>query len=176
MPFAVTHILIPMILVDLVRDHLFKEKRRLLHNNYVFLAGIGGILPDIDIFIGWILFFLTGAGVTDIHRLYTHTFVFPLILIALGVFAYKRIEKRHYWKILTMLGIGIFLHVLLDMVVLGDRGPVYPLYPFSDNPFFGWSIFPQTVEGATILASIDAILLILWLIHEERTHKISDFL
>lgn len=110
-----------MILVDLVRDHLFKEKRRLLHNNYIFLAGIGGILPDIDMFIGWILFFLYGMDVTIIHRLFTHTFVFPLILLALGVFAYKKVQRRHYWKILVMLGVGIFLHVFLDMVVLGDR-------------------------------------------------------
>lgn len=175
MPFAVTHVLIPIILVDLARDHLFKEHKRMLPNKYILLAGIAGLLPDIDILIGWFLYFLYGMDVTIIHKLFTHTFIPPLILLVAGVFAYKRIEKRHYWKILTMVGTGLFVHVFLDMIIVGDLNPVYPFYPLI-KASFGIGIFPRNLDASIILASIDAILLLLWLIHEEMTHKISNFL
>lgn len=174
MPFAVTHVLIPIILVDLVRDHLFKKHRRILPNKYLLLAGIAGLLPDIDILIGWFLYFLNGTEVGIIHKLFTHTFVPSLILFVMGIFVYKKSKKRHYWKIFTMVGIGLFTHVFLDMF-MGDVLPIYPLFPFINTPIM-LGILPKTVDASVTLASIDAIILILWLIHEEIEHKISNFL
>lgn len=174
MPFAVTHVLIPIILVDLIRDHLFKKHRRMLPNKYIFLAGMAGLLPDIDILVGWFLHLLYGLNVEIIHRLFTHTFVPSLILFSIGLFAYKKSKKRHYWKIFTMVGTGLFIHVFLDMF-MGDVLPIYPLFPFISTPVM-LGILPKTVDVSVTLASIDAILLILWLIHEEIEHKISNFL
>ena len=43
---AVAHFLVPAFLVALYRDFLVKKKFSL---HYVFLAGIGGLMPDFDI-------------------------------------------------------------------------------------------------------------------------------
>lgn len=48
MPFAVTHVLVPIILVDFIRDHVLK-KPKLLPNRYVFLAGVAGLVLDTDL-------------------------------------------------------------------------------------------------------------------------------
>ncbi len=48
MPFAVTHVLLTIILVGLYRDYVTKHQKYFtLHT--VFIAGFSGLLPDIDI-------------------------------------------------------------------------------------------------------------------------------
>jgi len=55
MPQAVTHILVPILLVAIFRDFYLKKKsKRHFPLHYVFLAGIGGILLDIDIIFFWL--------------------------------------------------------------------------------------------------------------------------
>tara|TARA_Y100000034_G_scaffold125404_1_gene174896 strand:- start:851 stop:994 length:144 start_codon:yes stop_codon:yes gene_type:complete len=46
MPYAVTHVLVAIIVAELLRDYWKKFN---LH--YVLIAGIGGLLPDIDIIV-----------------------------------------------------------------------------------------------------------------------------
>jgi len=54
MPQAVVHVLFVIIVLDLFRDHFLKDKRELpLH--YIFIGGIAGLLPDIDVLLFWIL-------------------------------------------------------------------------------------------------------------------------
>ena len=48
MPLAVTHILVPIILMDLLRDHILK-RNKIITNKNVLLAGLGGLFPDIDL-------------------------------------------------------------------------------------------------------------------------------
>tara|TARA_Y100000310_G_scaffold345426_1_gene464826 strand:+ start:6318 stop:6482 length:165 start_codon:yes stop_codon:yes gene_type:complete len=48
MPQAVTHILIPILLVSLLRD-LFVKRGKKFSSHYILIAGLGGVLPDIDI-------------------------------------------------------------------------------------------------------------------------------
>ena len=58
MPFAVTHVISSIILVDLYRDYVANHKKYFtLHT--VFIAGLAGLLPDIDLPLNWLLnFFL----------------------------------------------------------------------------------------------------------------------
>ena len=47
MPQAAAHILITIILIALIRDFYIRKKKKFpLH--YVLIAGLGGILPDLD--------------------------------------------------------------------------------------------------------------------------------
>jgi len=51
MPFAVTHVLTSIVLVDLYRDYVTRHKK-LFTIHTVFLAGLFGLLPDIDYVLG----------------------------------------------------------------------------------------------------------------------------
>jgi membrane-bound metal-dependent hydrolase YbcI (DUF457 family) len=164
MPLAVTHVLIPMILVDLVRDHLFKSKRRLLTNKFILLAGFAGLLPDIDVPISYFL-----LGNLEIHRTITHSIWFPIAFFLLFLIFYF-FKKKDLYKIFLMFFIGFSLHIILDFSI---SGTVSLFFPMKGN-LYGMNIFP--IEKMYLFYSaVDAILLLLWLTHEELEHKISDF-
>ncbi len=173
MSFAVTHFLVPVILIDLIRDHIFKKHRRKLPNKYIFLAGIGGMLPDIDMVVWFALRFFLGDSVPDVHRTFTHTIFFPIALFALTFISYKYVKHKWCYKAAGMIAIGWTIHLILDVVVLGTIMPFYPLSELAIglNPTLG-----NCDLDCRVLAGIDATMLILWLIHEEIEHKISDFL
>ena len=160
MPLAVTHILIPIILVDALRDHVIKKKN-ILSNKFVLLAGLAGLLPDIDLLISLIL------GV-NLHRTITHSIIVPLTFLFLFIVFLK---KEKYSKIFLMLFIGFSFHIILDVIF----GEVYVLFPFS---FGGYYINPNHFSNLFVqelYTMMDAILLFFWLIHEELEHKISDY-
>ncbi len=167
MCFAVTHILVPIILVDLVRDHVFKKHRRMLPNKYILLAGIAGILPDIDIII---------RGVIGTYSYITHSLVLPIIFFILSFISYKKIEHRKYYKIFLMFSVGFFTHVILDVLVHTPlESSMMLFYPIGKS-ITGFGIMSIDKYGFIPMAALDGVLLLLWLIHEEVTHKISDFL
>jgi len=58
MPTAVTHVILTIILLDLFRDYLMKNHKRYLTLHTLFIGGVAGLLPDIDILLGWSLAFL----------------------------------------------------------------------------------------------------------------------
>ncbi|MGV8142110.1 MAG: metal-dependent hydrolase [Candidatus Pacearchaeota archaeon] len=179
MPYAVTHILIPLILVAILRD--LRAKKFSLH--YAFIAGFGGILPDIDILIS---IFLKVIGTADwqIHKTFTHSVFFPLIFLVLFLIT-KPINKkarvcnigRHKLSISLIflaLSFGTLMHIVLD-TTLG--APSYLFYPFSETNYsldiFGWvsnEIYPL------VFPLLDGFMFILWLIYLEWKHKISDFI
>lgn len=164
MPFAVTHVLIPMILVDLVRDHFFKAKRRLLPNKFILLAGFAGLLPDIDVPISYLV-----LGNLEIHRTLTHSIWFPIAFLSLSLLFYF-IKKKELYKIFLMFFIGFLLHIILDFYIFGTVSLLFPL----SGKLYGMNIFP--IEKMYLFYSaVDAVLLLLWLTHEELEHKISDF-
>jgi membrane-bound metal-dependent hydrolase YbcI (DUF457 family) len=165
MPLAVTHVLIPIILVDLVRDHLFKQKRRFLPNKFVLFAGLMGLLPDIDIPISYVL-----LGSLELHRTLTHSIWFPLAFFALFFYFYFINKKPVYYKIFLMSFIGFSIHIILDFYIFGTVSLLFPL----NEEVYGLNIFPIT-QMYLAYSAIDAVLLFLWLIHEELEHKISDF-
>ena len=64
MPQAVTHILVPIILLSIIRDKIVsKNKKAHFPLHYVLIAGLAGGLPDIDILIS---LFLNSVGVEKI--------------------------------------------------------------------------------------------------------------
>jgi membrane-bound metal-dependent hydrolase YbcI (DUF457 family) len=178
MPHAVTHVLVVIILLELFRDYFVKNKKA-FPVHYVLIGGIAGLLPDLDIAVFYVLSFF-GFTIGEVHRTFSHNIFVPLLFVALAVpfwkFKSKELGERHMKlrNIFLIIAFGIFIHLVLDALV---GGYVMPFYPFSGFSF-GLNIIkyaPQSWQSS-ILPSIDAALLILWLIHIEIKHKISSFL
>ncbi len=179
MPFAVTHILIPLILVAILRD--LSKKKFSLH--YAFIAGFGGVLPDIDILIS-IAFKTIGIIDWNIHKTFTHSVFFPVLFLVLFLMT-KPISKkakicnigRHKLTISLIflcLSFGTLTHIALD-TILG--APSYLFYPISDTNYsldiFNWvsnEIYPL------VFPLIDGFIFVLWMIYLEWKHKISDYI
>ena len=184
MPYAVTHILIPIILVSIIRDFYLKKKQKAnFHLHYVLIAGLGGVLPDIDIIFS---FFLNIVGIDNwyVHRTITHSLLLPLILFALFI-VFTPVNKkaricnitRHNLKlstILLMLSIGVSIHILLDSL-FGELA--YFLYPILAQQF-GINLVLYLPKGIQDLAlpTLDGALLVLWITYLELRHKISDYI
>ena len=168
MPQAVVHVLFTIIVLDLFRDHFLKDKRKIpLH--FIFIGGFAGLLPDIDILLFWILNNFLGFNVPFFHRIFTHTFLFILIFLFISVTYFDFNRKMSI--LFGVISFGVAFHIFLDWLLVGA---IAPFYPFSDAAYglnlVGKLGLPLAVEG------LEAIVLLLWLWHEEKTHKISDFI
>ncbi len=162
MPFAVTHVLVPIIVMDLIRDHILK-KPKLLPNKFIFLAGLAGLVPDVDLPLFYLLqYFGYDLGT---HRELFHAVWIPLFFLGGYLLTLK---QKNLSKAFLMVSIGYSFHLLLDGTLVGV---IYPFVPFSDMTI-GLQLLPL---DPMLFAGIDAILLILWLYHEEFKHKISDY-
>ena len=184
MPQAVAHILVPLVLVSLFRDYLVKKRikknKKKFPLIYALIAGLAGIIPDLDIAAFWILYFFefTFEGV---HRTFMHTLFIPLIFILLASIFYnlknpKYLEKNKLklWIIFLMISLGSFIHLILDATFQGTINPLYPILDFR----IGLNLLrylPDTLERLAA-PSIDAALLIIWLVYLEWKHKISSFI
>ena len=173
MPFAVTHVLFAIIIVDLYRDYFAKHKKYFtLHT--VFIAGFAGLLPDIDIPLNW---FLNLIGGELLHRSITHTPFFGLVFLipAFILWYYKKLKTAMYFFVTCF---GILLHILLDFVFVTDANVgILLFYPFSEFALqIGLLKSMTTIEIMSMFAAMDAIILLLWLWHEEVRHKISDYI
>ncbi len=168
MPFAVTHVLSSIILVDLYRDYFAKHKKYFtLHT--IFIAGFAGLLPDIDIPLN---FFLGFIGVDLVHRTITHTPLFALIFLIPGFVLWNR-KKHKIAMYFFVTSFAILLHTSLDYFFAADDGGVMWLYPLSDTQY---TLNLLKGIGRNFFAGMDAIILLLWLWHEEIKHKISDYI
>ncbi|MFH1972715.1 MAG: metal-dependent hydrolase [archaeon] len=165
MPNAVTHILIPLILLSFARHHIFKRKNFPLY--LVLIGGIAGLLPDIDVLFYWITSGFTAYG--EVHRLFTHNFVIGMGIFLIGLILLKYKDK--IGKIFMVVGFGWVIHVLLDAIF---SGIVYPFYPIWNIPF-GLNLLSATIFSGTVYAGIDAILLVLWLVYEYWQHNIKEY-
>lgn len=184
MPYAVTHILVPIIIVALIRDRYLKNKdKKHFPLHYVLIAGIGGALPDIDIPISILLNFL-GFENWNIHRTFTHSISFSAIFFLLFLLLKPVKEKaricnltRHKLKlnlIFLMFAVGISTHIFLD-ALFGEV--TYLFYPITSQAY-GINlldIFPQDLQDS-LLPTLDGVLLFVWIIYLELKHKISDFI
>jgi membrane-bound metal-dependent hydrolase YbcI (DUF457 family) len=172
---AVAHILFPLIAVELYKDYLLSDRRKFsLH--YILLAGLAGLLPDIDVAFYWVMNGFSRIGLQEIHRTFTHSLFFPLVFLLLA-FVFWR--KRWGWlgrhkvepgAAFLVIAFGVFFHLLLDYLLCGV---IMLFYPFS-NLEIGLNLIGGALEG-TLISGLDAVLLAGWLIHEELKHKISDF-
>lgn len=168
MPQAVVHVLLTIIVLDLFRDHFLKDKHKLpLH--YIFIGGIAGLLPDIDVPIFWLLNNLLGINAPWFHRVITHTFLFIAMFLIISLIYYDL--NRKISKLFGIIAFGVAFHIFLDWLLVGY---IMPFYPFSYATYglnlVGRLNLPMAVEG------VEAIVLLWWLWHEEKTHKISDFI
>ena len=180
MPQAVAHILLPLVLMSLIRDLLIKKNgRKHFPLHYVMIAGIAGIIPDLDIAAFWILHFF-GFTINEIHRTFMHSIFIPIIFLLCAIIFSKSkviILKKHQLKIsiiFLMLAFGSFIHLLLDAIFAGY---IFPFYPFS-HYLLGLNLFGYLPEALEIIVapSLDAGLMVIWLIYLEWKHRISDFI
>jgi membrane-bound metal-dependent hydrolase YbcI (DUF457 family) len=166
MPLAVTHILTTIIVLDLYRDYVLKDKK-LFSMHTVLIGGIAGLLPDIDIPLGWIF-----SGVK--HGSFTHTPFFALLFLIPGLILFK-LNKKKLGVLFSVISFGVFFHVFLDWFLGGGmHSGVMLLYPFSTQT---WKVHLFSMIGVSSIAQgLDAAILIAWLWHEEVKHKIKDFI
>ncbi len=188
MPQAVAHILIPVLIVSLIRDfYLKKRDRKTFPLHYVWIAGIGGILPDIDILIS---IFLNVFGVSNwnIHKTILHSLFFPAIFLIL-FFILRNVDikakicniTRHKLKLSTislMLAIGITIHILLDALFGSGAFFFYPIGGLDLSMDFGIDLIrnlpTDLIEWA--MPILDGVLFIVWVTYLELKHKISNFI
>lgn len=174
MPLAVTHILTSIILVDLYRDYITKHKK-LFTLHTIFLAGFFGILPDIDIPLRMLSqFFDFTIPWLFQHGGITHTPFFAALFLIPAFMLWKK-QKHKTAVIFFVATFAIMLHIFLDFL-LGGGGHqgLMLLFPFSFQTFKIHLL--QYINIKDIPASLDALILLIWLWHEDKKHKILDYI
>ena len=189
MPLAVTHVLVPLIFLELTRDN-WKKAHKFFSKRHVFLIGLAGLLPDLDLPTYRAIALLgESTAVTDIgHRIIFHNLWIPLGFAGFFILFYYLLPKlwelkknkakklRSFGKVFLVLFIGWVIHLALDTVLTGGVMPFYPLSDYRvDWNFVGLAESATGIPGLTILVSMDALLLIFWLWHEEMSHRIRDY-
>lgn len=180
MPQAAAHILVPLIIMSLIRDFYIRRKgKKSFPLHYVLIAGISGIIPDLDVFAYWGLYF-SGFTIEQVHRTFLHSIFIPLIFLVLAVITtHRNIPQlgRHKLKlslIFLMIAFGTTIHLLLDALLAGYIMPLFPLSTIAIGlNLFGY--LPLSLE-AIAAPCLDAGLIVFYLIYLEVKHKISDFI
>ena len=180
MPTAVTHLLVPIFIASLFRDYILrKQTKKKFPLHYVMIAGIGGVLPDINILF-WLFLKPFGYAIEQVHRNWIHSIFIPLFFIFLALLLYKINVNPHRKHILNLgiiclaLAFGTSMHIILDGLISGE---VHPIAPLSDYEL-GFNLvnyLPDYLSGLAI-PLFEGILLLLWLVYLEWKHKISDFI
>ena len=165
MPFAVTHVLASILLIDLFRKIVLKKKDFPLY--LVLIGGVAGLLPDIDFIVFWILELFTSLDTSTVHSTYTHSLVIPLVLLLIAVALWKYKKAAHVFLVTSA---GYTIHLLLD--ALFAKKPLF--FPFSSTGL-GLTLVPSSML-TTVYMSIDAVLLVTWLIYEWKTKNIKDYI
>ena len=174
MPYAVTHVILTIVIADLYRDYVAKKKFPMV---YVLVAGIAGLVPDLDVPASWVFNLVFGTDY-DFHRIYTHSLLYSIIFFSMALlFLLARGEKYKIAKWVVhkqaivifffAMSFGWIMHVTLDCALAADGNlnliPSIPLnfcpHPFSNEALMGF----------------DAIILVLWLIPEQYRHDIKDY-
>ncbi len=174
MPLAVTHVLLTIIAVDIYRDYFSKHKRYFtLHT--IFIAGLAGLLPDIDIVIRIIAdFFNFNVPILLQHGGITHTLIFGLIFLIPG-FLLLRKNKHRAATYFFVIAFGITFHIFLDYFLGG--GAYEGIMWFWPLSTVSYKIHLLGALGLpNIPEAVDALILLAWLWHEEVKHKIKDFI
>ena len=157
----VTHILIPMFIVETYRRYFCKKG---FSRWYVFLAGFLGGAPDLDFIYSWLV---TGTMHSGMHRGVTHSMIIPILTLVVGVVLYllytrKVIEHegiRTAYIVMFVATIGLASHVVLD----GLDGMKQWFYPLA------YSIdLPNLIMDKYRAGMIDGILLFLWLLYDKE--------
>lgn len=165
MALAVTHIILTIAFLDIFRHYVFGLKK--FPRYLLVIGGIAGLAPDLDIPLSWIITLLTGTSV-NLHGLFTHSIFFALVFLLIGLAFYY--QKNLKWaKIFYVIAVGWTLHIFLDCFYGMDSTKLF-LWPYQILPLFcpTWDLYQYA-------HSIDAIILVLWLLHEEISNKIKCY-
>lgn len=161
MPYAVTHVIITIVVVSLLWRYFIKQKGKLY---YVLVAGVFGLIPDLDYFIYYVFHPLTELAMSTVHRIYSHSFVWVFAILFISLFFHK---KMFFY----MAAFGFSLHLILDGLLVGH---IYPLSPFITYNFNLGLL--SSSYGINVLMGLDAIILIGWLYHEYKAREIKDWI
>ena len=104
MSFAFGHLIFPWILGKIYE---FVSKKKISHYTWFFLL-LGGILPDTDFLLDWTL------G-TDLHRTFTHSFFFIILISLLVYFIFFKNKLNQSYAI--AIAVGISAHLIADMIL-----------------------------------------------------------
>lgn len=164
MAFSVTHVLIVIVILDFFRHYVFGKKN--FPRYLLVIGGIAGLFPDIDLPLQWLSQLFTSNKLLW-HGTFTHSIFIPIILLLIGIILHYK-NKIKLSRIFYVISTGWFIHLILDCIYGGE--PKLFFYPFHYIPsiFFNWNIYAHA-------DAIDAIILILWLLHEELHNKIKDY-
>ncbi|HIH10706.1 TPA: metal-dependent hydrolase [Candidatus Woesearchaeota archaeon] len=165
MAYAVTHVLIPLIILDLLRHYLLGKKK--FPRYLIIVGGIAGLVPDIDLPLGGLINLLAGTELR-LHGLFTHSVLFVIIFALVGFLCYWW-NNQKWAKIFLVICFGWLMHIFLDCLFRESvtRLLFWPLQ-WGDLFCASWNLYPYAL-------GIDAILLVLWLVHEEIHHYIKDY-
>jgi membrane-bound metal-dependent hydrolase YbcI (DUF457 family) len=172
MPLAVTHVLSSILLVDFYRDFLTHHKKYIrLHT--IFLAGLGGLLPDIDMVITFIFsLFAKETPMLLRHGGITHTPLFALLFLIPGIILWKKKQhiKAMNWFVIAF---GIFLHIFLDFFLGGGMSTgIMWFFPFSQT-----GVAIHLLSGIpSAFAALDAIFLLVWLYVMDKKRRVKDYI
>jgi|SRR3989344_2302104 len=165
MALAVTHIILTIALLDIFRHYVFGLKK--FPRYLLIIGGIAGLAPDLDIPIGWMFSLLTGNTI-NIHGLFSHSIFFVLLFLITGLLVHYYGNPK-WAKIFYVISVGWTFHIFLDCVFNAYSTFFWPL-SIDTTAFCPARSF---LEGYR--SSIDAIILVVWLVHEEIHHKIKDY-
>ncbi len=161
---SVTHVIVAIVILDLFRHYVFGKKN--FPRYLLVIGGIAGLAPDLDIPLTWIYRFFTNS-VESLHGVFTHSIFFVLLFLGIGVILHYR-QNLKWAKISYVISAGWFMHLLLDCLYGGYKTFFWPLQ--GDSTFCPqWGI-------QTYAADVDAIILVLWLVHEEVHKLIRDYI
>jgi len=130
------------------KGYQYFGKTKISSTGWFFLL-LGGILPDLDFLFDWIL------G-TEIHRTFTHSVLFALIIpLALMIFLFIIREKKITF-LPFLLGSGIFVHLILDMVTFPGVPLFWPNLTYFSAEYIGHLVgLPPFLDASgTALRSI----------------------
>lgn len=165
MALAVTHILVTILVLDLLRHYVFGKEK--FPRYLLIVGGIAGLAPDLDVPFGWLLSFLGGTPV-DFHRVFTHSIFVVLLFVLLGTV--RRYQGDAKWATLFyVVAAGWLIHLLLDCLYGGPITSLLWPTTITLSACPTWDMYPYA-------AGIDAILLVLWLVHEEVHQHIRDYI
>jgi membrane-bound metal-dependent hydrolase YbcI (DUF457 family) len=90
-----------------------------------WLVMLGATVPDIDLVV-----------MPAAHRLFTHSLVFPLIAILVGVALWATHRRRITYTISWAIAFGLLAHLLLDFEGIAPMGLFWPFSPLVFAPRF----------------------------------------
>lgn len=165
MALAVTHVILTIVLLDLFRHYVFGKHK--FPRYLLVVGGIAGLLPDLDIILAWFYHLFTNSSL-NLHGTFTHSLVFSIIFLSLAIILHYK--KNLKWaKIFYVISAGWVFHLFFDCLFL-DYGLKNFFWPLQLKTFCpSWGINQYAIH-------IDAIILVLWLVHEEIHNKIKDYI